>query len=74
MVLLSSAMRAAEFSGNSKPLHRWMAGRQLLPWAAQWTPPRHDPASALASLNQLHASGVIDDREYAELRARTTKA
>jgi hypothetical protein len=73
MVLLSSAMRAAEFSGSGKPIHRWMAGRQLLPWAAQWTPPRSASAT-LKSLDELHASGVIDDREYAELRARATKA
>jgi hypothetical protein len=74
MVLLSGAMRAAEFSGRSEPIHQWMAGRQLMPWAGQWMPARPAPehSAALASLSQLHASGVIDDREYARLRARVT--
>ena len=70
-------MRVAAFNGDSKPIHQWVAGQQLLPWAGQWTrepPPRRHPNQTLASLDQLHASGVIDDREYAELRARATKA
>jgi hypothetical protein len=74
MVLLSGAMRAAEFSGSRRPIDQWMAGRQLLPWAGQWAVPRADPSTALANLNQLRASGVIDDREYEQLRARVKKA
>jgi len=73
MALLSGAMRAAAFSGDKRPIDQWMAGRQLWPWAGQWTPPRPrqaGSATALSNLDQLHATGVIDDREYAQLRAR----
>jgi hypothetical protein len=75
MVLLSGAMRAAAFSGESEPIHHWMAGRQRMPWAGQWMPARPrrpDHSAALADLSRLHASGVIDDREYEQLRARVT--
>ena len=74
MVLLSGAMRATEFSGRSEPIHQWMAGRQRMPWAGQWIParPTREHSAALTSLSRLHASGVIDDREYAQLRARIT--
>jgi hypothetical protein len=34
--------------------------------------PAREHSAALTSLSRLHASGVIDDREYAQLRARIT--
>jgi hypothetical protein len=74
MVLLSGAMRAAAFTGDRRPVDAWFAGRQWGMWGSQWAMPPDSrgsgDAQALASLEDLHARGVIDDAELARLRAR----
>jgi hypothetical protein len=73
MVLLSGAMRAAALTGRREPVDQWLAGRQLGFWAGQWgrpVPPRPPDGGALASLQDLHDRGVIDDAELATLRRR----
>ena len=68
-------MRAAAFTGSSRPVDAWFAGRQWGMWGSQWAmpaPQARAPADqqALASLQDLHARGVIDDAELARLQAR----
>jgi hypothetical protein len=69
-------MRAAAFTGSTRPVDAWFAGRQWGMWGSQWAMPPPPPrapggdARALASLQDLHARGVIDDAELARLRAR----
>jgi hypothetical protein len=66
-------MRAAAFTGSNRPVDAWFAGRQWGMWGSQWAmPPARAAADpqALASLENLHARGVVDDAEYARLRAR----
>jgi hypothetical protein len=68
-------MRAAAFTGSSRPVDAWFAGRQWGMWGSQWAMPPARPADphALASLEDLHARGVIDDAEFARLRARVSR-
>ena len=68
-------MRAAAYTGSSRPVDAWFAGRQWGMWGSQWATPAAPPRAtvdpqALASLEDLHARGVIDDAELARLRAR----
>jgi hypothetical protein len=74
MALLSGAMRAAAFTGSSRPVDAWFAGRQWGMWGSQWAMPApHAGPRALADLEDLHARGVIDDAEFARLRARVQR-
>jgi hypothetical protein len=72
-------MRAAAFTGSNRPVDAWFAGRQWGMWGSQWAMPARPAAAspqvaaspqALASLEDLHARGVVDDAEYARLRGR----
>ena len=71
-------MRAAAFTGSRRPVDAWFAGRQWGMWGGQWATPTPTPrpaadATTLASLEDLHARGVIDDAELARLRARVAR-
>ena len=73
MALLAGAMRAAAYSGSTRPVDAWFAGRQWGMWGSQWAMPARVPApkpQALASLEDLHAHGVIDDADFERFRAR----
>jgi hypothetical protein len=61
-----NAMRTASITGSSAPINDWLAGRQAGRFVI--TPAAPDPR--LRSLQELHARGVIDDRELAILRGR----
>jgi hypothetical protein len=69
-------MRAAAFTGSRKPVDAWFAGRQWGMWGSQWATPAPraaGDATTLASLEDLHARGVIDDAELARLRERVAR-
>jgi hypothetical protein len=76
MALLSAAMRTAAFTESSRPIGAWMQGRQWGRWGDQWVagpgaaPRARRTGEEIASLEHLHAAGVIDDAELARLRAR----
>jgi hypothetical protein len=73
MALLSGAMRTAAMTGVSRPIGAWMQGRQWGRWGDQWVEHRQPAAPAsetMTRLGRLHAAGVIDDAEFARLRAR----
>jgi hypothetical protein len=83
MALLSAAMRTAAFTDSSRPISAWVAGRQWGRWGDQWVQgpgagpgpgaARRAPGpagDATASLERLRAAGVVDDAEFAALRAR----
>jgi hypothetical protein len=76
MVLISQLIRTAAITGRADSVHAWFAGRQGGRWveqtvrAAMPKPARADPAETLSELTELHASGVITDKELEKLRAR----
>ncbi len=78
MVLLSGMMRAAAFTGSRQPVDDWFAGRQWGRWVTQGphagattaAQKPADPAETLRRVTELHERGVIDDAEFARLRAR----
>ena len=84
MVLLSGMMRASAFTGDSRYVNDWFAGRQQGRWVTQNArtgspvpPPERprsgrpaDPADAARGLADLEQRGVITAAEAQHLRGR----
>lgn len=69
-MLLSSAMRTTAITGDPRYVHGWFSGRQWGGWAGQWGAQKAAATDPLRSLEELHASGVVTDAEFEQLRAR----
>ncbi len=81
MVLLSSMMRTAAFTGRTDTFFSGIAGRQGGQWAERTvrgayptSAPRPygapaDPAASMQALTDLHERGVVTDAEFARLRS-----
>ena len=86
MVLLSSMMRTAAFTGSTDSTFSRIAGRQGAQWAERTVsgayptgasrpygaplPPSGDRAASVRALTKLRDQGVVTDAEFDELRAR----
>jgi hypothetical protein len=75
MALLSSAMRAAAFTGSTEPITTWFAGRQTGRWITQYRPApappqRRSREETRESLAELRRRGAIDEAEHAALSRR----
>jgi hypothetical protein len=86
MVLLSSMMRTAAFTGRTDTVFTRIAGRQGGQWAERTvshvyptgtprpygapSPPAHDAAASMQALTQLHERGLLTDAEFEDLRAQ----
>jgi hypothetical protein len=85
MVLLSSMMRTAAFTGRTDTFYSRIAGRQGGAWADRTvraayptstprtygapTRPPVDRDANMQALTDLHERGVVTDAEFAKLRA-----
>ena len=86
MVLLSSMMRTAAFTGRTDTMFTRIAGRQGAQWAERTvsqvyptgtprpygapSPQSHDPGGSVQALTQLHERGLLTDTEFEDLRAQ----
>jgi hypothetical protein len=85
MVLLSSMMRTAAFTGRTDTVYSRIVGRQGARWAERTVhgayptstsrphgaplPPSADRAASMQRLTDLHERGVLTDAEFEGLRA-----
>ena len=79
MALLSQMIRQVAITGSTDHLNAWFADRQGGRWAEQTvraafpkagTQQRRDPQATLRDLEDLRRTGIVDDAEFDQLRAR----